>query len=145
MAKNKSRDGGLFIVDNSEKWNVRRYLGEWCDYAETMDVASGYFEIGSLLSLDGQWQKLKNIRILMGNEVTWRTQRAFDVALNNIRGGLNESIENEKEENDFLDGVPSIVDALQNKKIICKVYREKKFHAKTFITHGKSDVVGSTA
>ena len=143
--KNKPKGGGLFIVDNSEKWNVRRYLGEWCEYADTMDIASGYFEIGSLLSLDTQWQKLKNIRVLMGNEVTWRTQRAFDVALNNIKSGLNQSIESEKEENDFLAGVPAIVDALQNKKIICKVFREKKFHAKTFITHGKSDVVGSTA
>jgi hypothetical protein len=34
-----------------------------------MDIATGYLEVGGLLSLDGDWQKLDKIRIILGNEV----------------------------------------------------------------------------
>ena len=41
-----------FIVDNSERdWKVLRYLHDWCETSKEIDVATGYFEIGSLLSL----------------------------------------------------------------------------------------------
>jgi superfamily II DNA or RNA helicase len=141
-----SRGGDLFIVDNSnEQWTAARYLHDWCEVARAMDVATGYFEIGSLLALDGQWQKLDQIRILMGDEVSKRTKQAFDQAVGQIASKLDDSIEREKETNDFLTGVPAIVDALQNGKITCRVYRERKFHAKAYITHAKLDVIGSTA
>ncbi len=59
----KGRD--LFIVDNSiSGWTGIRYLDEWTEIAKTFDIATGYFEIGSLLALDGKWQKLEKIRIL---------------------------------------------------------------------------------
>src|SRR5271157_1642723 len=136
----------LFIVDNSdEQWTAKRYLYDWCDIAKSMDIATGYFEIGSLLALDGQWQKLDGIRILMGDEVSKRTQQAFNQALGDIKTKLDSSIEHEKENNDFLTGVPAIVDALFNQKITCRVYKERKFHAKAYITHAKMDVIGSTA
>ena len=48
--------GELFIVDNSDEWTTQRYLQEWCDVARAFDIATGYFEIGSLLALDEQWQ-----------------------------------------------------------------------------------------
>jgi len=138
--------GGLFIVDNSDTdWKVVRYLHEWCDIARSMDVATGYFEIGSLLSLDGQWQKLGHIRILMGDEVSKKTKHAFVTALQRITGVLDDSLETEKESNDFLVGVPGVVEALRNGRINCRVYRKRKFHAKAYITHGKLDVIGSVA
>ena len=141
-----TRGQDLFIVDNSEEqWKALRYLHDWCDIAKSMDVATGYFEITALLALDGQWQKLDNIRILMGDEVSARTQDAFAKALNGVKKKLDDSIENEKEKNDFLIGVPAILDALQSGKILCKVYRDRKFHAKAYITHAKMDVIGSTA
>lgn len=60
----------MFIVDNSDAdWKVKRYLQEWVDLARSFDVATGFFEIGALLQLDGQWQKLEKLRVLMGNEV----------------------------------------------------------------------------
>ena len=44
----------LFIVDNSDSdWKVRDYLIEWSDLAKAMDIATGYFEIGALLALQG--------------------------------------------------------------------------------------------
>lgn len=45
----------LFIVDNSDSdWKVLNYLRDWTDLAHTFDVATGYFDIGGLLALDGQ-------------------------------------------------------------------------------------------
>ncbi len=140
------KDGGLFIVDNSDsEWKVRDYLREWSDLAHSFDVATGYFEIGALLALDGQWQKLDHMRILMGDEVSKRTKKALLAGIENIRRILDQSIEREKEENDFLRGVPGIVEALREKKILCRVYSKEKFHAKAYITHGKHAVIGSVA
>ncbi|MEO6906306.1 MAG: phospholipase D-like domain-containing protein, partial [Abditibacteriaceae bacterium] len=137
----------LFIVDNSdENFKVREYLKEWADYAQALDIATGYFEIGAFLSLEKQWEKIEKIRILMGDEVTARTRRAIleSVTQKAVRN-LNNSIEAEKENNDFLAGVPAIVEAMAQRKIECRVYAKKKFHAKAYITHTKSRVVGSTA
>lgn len=44
----------IFIVDNSDKdWKVLEYLKEWADISHQFDIATGYFEIGSLLALEG--------------------------------------------------------------------------------------------
>ena len=142
------RQGGdLFIVDNSdETWKVARYLHDWAELAHTFDIATGYFEIGSLLALDGQWQKLDKLRILMGDEVSGRTKKAL---LAGIKAGaeqkLDASIEKEKETNDFLAGVPAIVEAVRAGKIQCRAYTKEKFHAKAYITHAKAAVIGSSA
>jgi superfamily II DNA or RNA helicase len=145
-SKPSVRGQDLFIVDNSdEQWKALRYLHDWCDIAKALDIATGYFEIGSLLALDGQWQKLDSIRILMGDEVSARTQDAFVKAVNGVKKKLDDSIEGEKEKNDFLTGVPAIVEALQSGKISCRVYRDRKFHAKAYITHARMEVIGSTA
>ncbi len=146
VSKSEPRGGELFIVDNSdEQWRVAEYLREWCVVARAFDIATGYFEIGGLLDLDGSWQKLDQIRILMGGEVSKRTQTAFNEALVQIEAKLDESIEEAKEKNDFLIGVPAIVQGIQTGKIACRVYRERKFHAKAYITHAKFDVMGATA
>ena len=48
----------LFIVDNSVSgWTGLRYLEEWTGIAKSFDIATGHFEIGALLALDGKWQK----------------------------------------------------------------------------------------
>ena len=82
MPNRTSRTGSeLFIVDNSEDdWKAQRYLRDWCELSSGFDVATGYFEIGSLLVLDGEWQKVDKIRILMGDYVTARTGRASQQA-----------------------------------------------------------------
>jgi superfamily II DNA or RNA helicase len=147
MPKRTSRSGSeLFIVDNSDTdWKVRRYLHDWCDYSKSLDVATAYFEIGSLLALDGEWQKVDDIRILMGDEVSWRTKTAFHDALAQITRRLDCSLEQEKEKNDFLAGVPAVVDALRTGKIRSRVYRKAKFHAKAYINHARKEVLGSAA
>jgi len=144
-ADSKGRD--LFIVDNSiSGWTGLRYLAEWSIIAKAFDIATGYFEIGALLALDGKWQSLDKIRILMGAEMTNRTGKALLEAVR-MRATklLDESIEDEKEENPFLHGVPAILEALRSGQIECRVYDKAKFHAKAYITHGKLDVVGAQA
>src|SRR5216684_1370473 len=147
MDKPEERRGGdLFIVDNAEKdWKVLRYLHDWTDLAHTFDIATGYFEIGSLLALDGQWQKLTKLRVLMGDQVSKRTRKALLEGTQRIQSALDSSIEQEKEKNDFLIGVAAIVQALGKKQIECRVYAKEIFHAKAYITHAKQAVVGSTA
>jgi superfamily II DNA or RNA helicase len=136
----------LFIVDNSDAdWKVLRYLHDWCQISKAIDVATGYFEIGSLLALKDEWQKVDQIRILMGDECSMRTRSAFERGLAKITAALDASIEQAKEKNDFLTGVPAIVDAIRAGKILCRVYRKEKFHAKAYITHARLDVVGSAA
>ncbi len=134
----------LFIVDNSDgDWKVRSYLSDWCELSKAIDIATGYFEIGALLCLKEKWQSVERIRILMGDEVSLRTKRAFVQGLQKVTEHLNQSIETEKLQNDFLQGVPAIVDAIRSGRIVCRVYRKDKFHAKAYITHAKTAVIGS--
>ena len=83
----KSTSGSeLFIVDNSDQdWKVFKYLHGWCQISRAIDIATGYFEIGSLLALGDEWQKVDNIRILMGDEVSKRTRAAFQTAMSALR------------------------------------------------------------
>jgi superfamily II DNA or RNA helicase len=137
----------LFIVDNSDgTQNGVDYLREWCQIASSFDIATGYFDVGALTALDGEWQKLDGMRILMGDEVTPRTGKALREAVRNrVADALNKDLEAIREPNPFLNGVPAVVEAIRNNQIQCKVYSKDKFHAKTYITHGKSAIVGSRA
>jgi len=141
------KGGDLFIVDNSiSGWTGLRYLQEWAELAKGFDIATGFFEIGSLLDLDGHWQKLEKIRILMGDEVTHRTRAALLNAVKaKAKANLDSSIEDDKDKNPFLSGVPAIVEGIQSGKIECRVYKKDKFHAKAYITHAKMEVVGAQA
>lgn len=139
-----SSGSDIFIVDNSDElWKVRNYLSDWCELSKSIDIATGYFEIGAFLALQEKWQAVDSIRILMGDEVSKRTKKAFEDGLRKIADTLNASLENEKVKNDFLSGVPAIVDALRSEKIQCRVYRKDKFHAKCYLTHARQAVIGS--
>ena len=103
---NHATGSELFIVDNSEEdWKALRYLRDWCQLSKSIDIATGYFEIGALLALDGEWQKVDKIRILMGDEVSKRTKTAFEKGLRTITSKLDDSLEKEKTKNHFLTGV----------------------------------------
>jgi superfamily II DNA or RNA helicase len=145
MPKRTSKTGSeLFIVDNSDDdWKVLRYLHDWCQLSKAIDIATGYFEIGGILALADEWQKVDAIRVLMGDEVSKRTKAAFAEGLKNIERRLDASLEAEKEKNDFLVGVPAVVEAIRAGKIQCRVYRKDKFHAKCYLTHARQEVVGS--
>lgn len=143
----EGRGRDLFIVDNSVSgWTGLRYLEEWCGIAKTFDIATGFFELGSLLALDGKWQGLEKIRILMGAETTHRTRKALlDAVRSRAVEILDQGIETDKEANPFLHGVPAILEALRSRQIECRIYDKDKFHAKAYITHAKLEVVGAQA
>lgn len=129
-----------FIVDNSdEHWKALEYLRQWCEISESIDIATGHFEIGALLALDGAWQKVSKIRLLIGGETSRITADAISAA-------LDESVTVERTQEDpFLTGIEAVVDAIRSGKIEIRTYRPRKFHAKAYITHGKLDIVGSAA
>jgi len=142
-----SRGRELFIVDNSVSgWTGLRYLEEWAGIARAFDIATGYFEIGALLALEGKWQALEKIRILMGGETTHRTRKAIlEAVRKRALERLDGSIEEDKGPNPFLHGVPAVLKALHSGQIECRVYDKDKFHAKAYITHAKLEVVGAQA
>ena len=138
----REKTSELFIVDNTdEHWKALEYVSQWCDISESIDIATGFFEIGALLALEGQWQKVDKFRILIGGDTTRQTTEAIRRATS----AIDESFHKAREEDIFLVGIEAIVEAIRSKKIEIKVYRKKKFHAKTYITHARSEVVGSAA
>lgn len=95
----------LFVVDNSdEHWKALEYLRQWCDLSESIDIATGFFEIGALLALDGEWQKVDKIRILIGAETTRRTTEAIAEA----RRRLDASADDQRKDDPFLTGLESV-------------------------------------
>lgn len=138
----RDKSSELFIVDNTdEHWKALEYVSQWCDISESIDIATGFFEIGALLALEGHWQKVDKFRILIGGDTTRQTTEAIRRATS----AIDESFHKAREEDIFLVGIEAIVEAIRSKKIEIKVYRKKKFHAKTYITHARSEVVGSAA
>lgn len=129
-----------FIVDNtSEDWKALEYVREWCAISSAIDIATGHFEIGAFLALDGAWQKVDKIRLLIGGETSRTTADA-------IAAALDASIVVERQTGDpYLTGIDAVVDGIRTGKIEIRVYKPKKFHAKAYITHSKLKVVGSAA
>ena len=136
----------IFIIDNSAlERKVLYCLKEGCRTSKAVDIATGFFEIGGLLALDGAWQTVPTIRILMGDEASRRTKKAFETGLADLSKRLERSIESEKAKDDFLVGLPAIVEALKTGQIQCRIYRQAKFHAKAYIPHAKSEGIAPSA
>lgn len=76
------------IIDNREPNTVLESLKRLLPESKTLDVATGFFEIGSLLSLDGFWNSLEGIRIIMGDETQRRTRKEL---IENIKRESDES------------------------------------------------------
>jgi phosphatidylserine/phosphatidylglycerophosphate/cardiolipin synthase-like enzyme len=139
---NKKETAELFIVDNSDAhWKALEYVAEWCKISKSIDIATGFFEIGALLALDGDWQQVDKLRILIGGDTTRQTTEAIRRA----SAAIEASFESAREADLFLTGVDAIVEGIRTGKIEIRVYRRKKFHAKTYITRARTDVIGSAA
>jgi len=100
------------------------------------DIATGTFDIGSLLVLNKLWQPIQPIRLLMGDETTRRTRREL---LNSASEQADEGIETAKEEDDFaaLTGLEALRVALKERRVQVRIYARAKFHAKAHILKGK--------
>ena len=118
------------ILDNRNDNTVLNALKKLLPESKSLDVATGYFEIGSLLALDSFWNNLEKIRIVMGDETTKRTKRELEDAVKTMS---DESIEREKEKDDSLRGLSAIRQSLLSGHIGTKVYTKAKFHAKAML------------
>ncbi len=118
------------ILDNRDSNTVLEALKKLLPESRTLDVATGTFEIGSLLALDSYWNGLEQLRILMGDETTKRTRTEL---VENLRLASEESIEREKERDDSLRGLEAVRNALQSGMMQAKVYTRAKFHSKAML------------
>jgi hypothetical protein len=127
------------IVDNRDV-TVLLTLRPLLPKTQQLDVATGVFDIGSLMDLDGDWQSADRTRILMGEDTTRRTRR---VLLEAVLSAADASIEHRRQDDDSLTGLPAIRDALAaaDTKILCRIYSRAKFHAKAYMlkTHSLAD------
>jgi superfamily II DNA or RNA helicase len=148
-ARTASKEPG--IVDNeSAERQALALLREWCRTSRALDVATDFLEVGGLLGLQGDWQQVDDLRILMGAGVPLRHQATFAEAHQGILARLDQSLEREKEKNDFLVGVAPVVEALRSGKIQCRLYRKDKLQARAFITHARDSgdplaLIGATS
>ena len=62
------------IIDNRKDNTVLNALQKLLPNLQKMDIATGVFEVGSLLLLEGLWQNLNKLRVLMGDETAKRTK-----------------------------------------------------------------------
>ncbi len=122
------------IIDNRGNNTVLRALQKLLPNLPKMDIATGVFEVGSLLLLEGLWQDLDKIRVLMGDETTKRTKREIIKAMLEVS---NQSIEREKGRDDALTGLAAVRQAITNKQITLKTYSKAKFHAKSYLMESK--------
>ncbi|MDQ2687391.1 MAG: phospholipase D-like domain-containing protein, partial [Armatimonadota bacterium] len=135
------------ILDNRGENTVLAAFRRLLPQTRQWDVATGYFEVGSLLDLDGQWQALEGMRVLLGDEMTRRTR---DELIRSLRQQSEDSIEKAKEQDDALTGLAAIRQALADGHIQTRVYAEAKFHAKGYLMEGAESslvdyaVVGSS-
>jgi superfamily II DNA or RNA helicase len=121
------------ILDNRADNTVLAAFKRLLPHTRQWDVATGYFEIGSLLDLDGLWQKLDGMRVLLGDEMTRRTREELVLSL---QAQSDESIESKKEKDDGLTGLFAIRDALAAGRIQPRIYSQAKFHSKGYIMEG---------
>ena len=117
------------LIDNFPSNTLLEALEALLPQTHQWDIATGFFEMGALLALDGYWQAVKHIRLVMGDETTKRTRREL---LAHAVQQTDDSIEAAKERDDFttLEGLEAVRAALRGGQIRARIYSRAKFHAK---------------
>ncbi|MFN4217927.1 MAG: helicase-related protein [Candidatus Bipolaricaulia bacterium] len=118
------------IVDNTGELTVLQVLSRILPQTAYLDIATGYFEVSSLLALGEAWSNIERIRILMGDATTRKTRQLL---VEELSRKTEESLENHKERDDSLTGLDRVRQALQQKQIQVRVYDRSKFHAKCYL------------
>lgn len=118
------------IIDNRSGNTLLAALARLLEQTHKLDVATGTFELGSLLALEGKWQVPQSIRVIMGDETTQRTKKELLQALQDTS---RESIEDAKERDDTLTGLDAVRDAIKKDTLAVRVYAKAKFHPKCYL------------
>lgn len=133
----------LFIVDNKHADNsVMQLLQDWTQSSHCLDIATGYFDLGVFLAMEGRWQPLDKIRVLIGEETTSDSILHDALELEQrISDSIHQSILNEKLRRPLLQSATELCRALEEGKIEIRAYEKGKFHAKALITKPHGDTV----
>ena len=123
------------LIDNIEGNTLQKVLENLLVKSVNLDIATGTFEIGAFLSLGETWQHLDGIRLLMGDETTKRTKEHLIKALQET---TDTNIESEKEQDDTLNGLAAVREAIRKGQIAVRVYDKAKFHAKLNLMHAQN-------
>ena len=123
------------LIDNIEGNTLQKVLESLLVKSIRLDIATGTFEIGAFLSLGKTWQHLDGIRLLMGDETTKRTKAHLISAL---QEATHANIESEKEQDDTLQGLAAVREAIRTGQITVRVYDKAKFHAKLNLMHAQN-------
>jgi superfamily II DNA/RNA helicase len=120
------------IIDNRGRNTLDRVLRSLLPDTKSWDIATGFFEMGGFLVLDSAWRTAPRIRVLFGDETTRRTRRELVASMSGV---YNDSIEREKERDDFvaLDELDEFRKALGSGQILPRVFAKAKFHAKAYL------------
>lgn len=139
-----------FIVDN-ENANARvgDFLAEWCERAERLDIATGYFGIGAFRRLRGAWLNVSRIRILMDADIAMPDAAQFEAFLGRLRQEVSDDVTQSREDDPLAMAVPGMAQAIADGRLQFRIYRRDKFHAKAFIAGfggraGGAALVGSS-
>lgn len=120
------------IIDNQGEVTLRDAIAQLAETTRQLDVATGFFELGSLLSLEGKWQRMGSIRIVLGDPASRKTRRELVEA---FQRGNEESLEQCKERDDTLSGIEAIRNGLDTGAISVRAYTRERFHAKCYLFH----------
>jgi hypothetical protein len=126
-----------FLDNRSEARSIAEALVSDLQDATYLDVATGFFEIGGLLELDGHWQGLEKIRILLGAAVGERTRKMLsDKLLPQLERVFRKGLNDERRRHPLLERIRPVAEAMAAGRIECRVHmlKGKKFHAKAFLT-----------
>ncbi|MEZ4527867.1 MAG: phospholipase D-like domain-containing protein [Desulfobacterales bacterium] len=124
------------IIDNSSGNTLVSAYEKLFPSLASISLATGMFEIGAFLLLEGLWQNIKQIRILMGDETTRRTRQEIVRAIAQMS---DQSIENEKIRDDALTGLAAVRQAIMNRQIRLRIYSKSRFHAKACLMEAKEE------
>jgi len=118
------------IIDNRSENTLLATLSRLLNHAHRLGVATGTFEVSSLLALEGRWQLAEAIRLVMGDETTRRTKEEL---IKVLQRDSDRSIEEEKARDDRLTGLDAIREHLRDNRLAVRVYAKAKFHAKCYL------------
>jgi len=122
------------IIDNRNGNTVLNALNQLLLNLKKLDIATGFFEVGSFLQIEPNWHTPDQIRILMGNETSKTTKK---VIIESALAHSNNSIEQQKERDDALTGLEALKDAITGKKVQLKAFTAAKFHAKSYLMESR--------
>lgn len=122
------------IIDNVDV-KMHDLLTRYCDGADTLDIAVGYFHVSGFNELRRSLTDVKKIRLIMGNETDYLTAEhlrkghdPYEVMRERIVDILNDTPDSETS-----DTLLQLYEYIKSGKMEVRLHVHSKFHAKAYI------------